>query len=146
MISSSKTCVEIPTDTNNAALIRTDSVVTKLRAMTDGWGGLPTSKKPGRKTLNKMRRILAVLEEARLPWPDVTVVPNGCIVLGWQSLTRDMQMNIDLDGDVQFVTSLKRVDEGGNVTDQLDSEGHVVDMITVDHMMAWYCMSQAHAA
>lgn len=143
----SKTCAETQSAINNQALIRTNTIITKLRQMPDGWGDLPTSKKPAHKTLRKMRKILAVLESGHLPWPEITVVPSGCVLLLWSSATRDMQMNVDTDGDVQFVTSLKRLDkETGQVLNQADSEGHVIDMLTIDHMMAWYCTDKCYAA
>lgn len=146
MTSCSKTCVGTQNATSSV-LVRTESVVTTLRKMPDGWGGVPTSKKPGTKTLRKMRKILAVLESSHLPWPEITVVPNGCVLLIWHSLTRDMQMNVDADGDVQFITSLKNVDmKTGEILDQLDSEGHVIDMLTIDHMMAWYCSTGSAVA
>ena len=53
-------------------------------------------------------------------------------------------LTIDPDGDMQFITSLKKVDlQTFEIVDRLDSEGALVDLQAVDHMMAWYAQDTA---
>lgn len=126
-------------------LMRTEKIVDNLKKLPDGWGG-EMSKKPTLKAVKKIKKLLSTIEQSRMPWPNVSAVPNGGVVLTWMSLTRDILMTIDTDGDVQFVTSLKKLDETAEVVERLDSEGHVTDMKTIDYMMAWYCSDKAHSA
>lgn len=129
--------------TNKIPLIRTEKVVQNLKQMPDGWAG-NLSKKPASKAVRKIRKVLAVLEAGYMPWPDINVVANGGILLTWLSMTRDIMLTIDIDGDIQFATSLKKVDSISNeIIDRLDSEGAVTDMQAIDYMMSWFCSDTA---
>lgn len=130
--------------TNKEVFIRTEKVVNSLKALPDGWGG-NLSKRPTVKAVRKIKRVLAALEDGHMPWPNVSVAPNGGLLLTWLSLTRDILMTIDTDGDIQFITSLKKLDiESFEIIDRLDSEGAVTDMKSIDHMMAWYCTDKSY--
>lgn len=141
---SGRTLEKSSTKSNN--LIRTDKIVGNLKQLADGWGGNFT-KKPAAKALRRLKKVLGTIEGGHMPFPMVTAVGNGGIVLTWTSLTRDVLMTVDPDGDMQFVTALKKLDSiTGDLIDRMDSEGPVIDMKTIDHMMAWYSMDRAHAA
>jgi hypothetical protein len=127
-------------------LIRTDRIVGNLKRLSDGWGGAMT-KKPTVKAVRRLKKILAAIEAGHMPFPVVTAVANGGIVLTWSSIMRDILMTVDTDGDIQFITSLKRLDrETFEVIERTDSEGAVTDIKTIDHMMAWFCLDKAHGA
>lgn len=124
-------------------LVRTERVVQGLKKLPDGWNG-DLSKKPTVKAVNKVKKILAVLESGHMPWPTITVVSNGGVMLTWLSLTRDILMTVDTDGDAQFATTLKKVEiDSCEIIDRLDSEGAVTDLKTIDYMMAWYSLDKA---
>lgn len=134
---------EKPVTTN---LLLTEKIVGNLRKLADGWGGNMT-KKPTVKSVRKLKKVLATIEKGHMPLPRVSPVANGGIMLTWSSFTRDILMTVDPDGDIQFITSLKRLDiDTHEVVERMDSEGAVVDLLTIDHMMAWYCTDKAHAA
>lgn len=123
--------------------MRTEKVVEGLRKLPDGWGG-STTKKPTTKAVRKIKKILSTLESGRMPWPVITAVATGGLILTWVSLTRDILMTIDQDGDVQFITSMKKVDiDTAEVMDRIDSEGPISDMLTIDYMMSWFCQERA---
>ena len=127
-------------------LVRTDKIVGNLKKLADGWGGAMT-KKPTVKAVRRLKRILGTIENGYMPFPLVTAVGNGGIVLMWNSFTRDIMMTIDPDGDIQYVTALKKFDLlTEELIDRMDSEGIVTDMKTIEHMMAWYSMDKARAA
>ena len=137
---------EKPQTKTNKIIPRTDKIIGNLKTLADGWGGALT-KKPTAKAVRRLKKVLETIETSHMPFPVVTAVGNGGMVLTWTSLTRDIMMTVDPDGDIQFVTALKKLDAmTGDLIDRLDSEGAVTDMKTIDHMMAWYCMDKAHAA
>lgn len=123
--------------------MRTEKVVDTLKRLPDGWGGDMT-KKPALKAVRKVKKVLSAVELGFMPWPNITAVANGGVMLTWLSLTRDILMTVDTDGDIQFVTSLKKIEiDTAEVMDRLDSEGVVTDMITIDYMMAWFAADSA---
>lgn len=128
-----------------SSLELTEHIITQLKKLPDGWGGEST-KKPAPKALRKTKKILSCLEAGRMPFPAVNPMPNGCIILNWISPSREIKINVDGDGDMQFVTSLKKFDVQVGEIERLDSEGAVTDMLTIDHMMAWYCQDKAYQA
>jgi hypothetical protein len=131
--------------TNKIPLIRTEGVVKDLKKMPDGWAG-NMSKKPTTKAVNKVKKVLAILESGRMPWPTITVIANGGVMLTWLSTTKDILLTVDTVGDIQFATSHKKIDSASNeVVDRLDSEGSVTDMKALDYMMAWYAADTASA-
>lgn len=123
----------------------TQKIVDNLKKLPDGWGG-EASKKPAPKAIRKASKVLSVIEGGRMPFPNVSALPNGCISLTWVSLRREIMMNVDRDGDIQFITSLKQFNVGEGEIERMDSEGAVTDLLTIDHMMAWYCQDKAHVA
>jgi hypothetical protein len=124
--------------------VRTQKIVDNLKRLSDGWGGTPQYKKPASKAVRKITKVLATLETGRMPFPTINAIGNGGIVLTWVSLTRDILLTIDPDGDIQFITSLKKIDaETFEIVERLDSEGAITDMLAIDHMMAWYAMDKA---
>lgn len=132
--------------TNKPPLLKTERVVQTLKKLVDGWGGV-SSKKPAIKALRKAKKILATVESGHMPFPTVTAVSNGGIILTWLSLTRDILMTIDTDGDVLFVTSMKRIDEMTfEILERTDSEGAITDYKSIDHIMAWFCTDKSGAA
>lgn len=125
--------------------MRTEILIDGLKKLSDGWGGDAT-KKPARKAITKAKKVLSILEAGRMPWPNITVISSGGLVFDWISLTRDIHMNIDADGDIQFVTSLKKVDlQTAQVTDHLESEGSITDINAIDHIIAWYSLDKSHS-
>lgn len=123
--------------------IRTDKTVGILRKLPNGWGG-DTSKKPSVKAINKTKKVLNELEVSRMPWPSIIPVPTGGVVMTWASISRDIMVIIDSDGDIQFSTSLKKIDlSSGEVVERLDADGHITDLSTLSHMLAWFCTDQA---
>lgn len=126
--------------------IKTAIVVEKLKRLSDGWGG-ETHKKPAIKAVRRVKRVLNVLEDGHMPWPSVSAVANGGLLLAWTSLQRDIMLTIDPDGDIQFTTSLKKLDiSTAEIIERLDSEGSVTDLKMIDHMMAWYCLDKSYSA
>lgn len=126
-------------------LMLTEKVVENLKKLPDGWGG-EASKKPAFKAVRKIRKVLSNIENGRMPFPSVTALPNGYVTLTWVSPLREILINVDADGDAQFITSIKKFDAGAGEMERLDSEGSLTDLSTVDHMMAWYCQDKAHSA
>lgn len=132
--------------TNKAPLVRTEKIVQNLKKLPDGWGG-DMSKKPTVKAVRKIKKVLTALESGHMPWPNITVTANGGIILTWISLSRDILMTVDTDGDIQFVTSLKKLEiDTCEIIDRLDSEGAITDMQSIDYMMAWFATDKAHPA
>jgi len=128
---------------STSSCIRTINIVEKFKKIPDGWGGQET-KKPAPRAIRKLKKILETLEFGHMPWPTVSVVSNGGFMLTWISLTRDMMMTVDPEGDVQFATALKKIDiDTCEIVERLDSEGIVTDLTTIDQMMAWYCTDKA---
>lgn len=124
--------------------MRTEMIIEGLRGLDDGWDG-GTTKKPARKAITKAKKVLTILETGHMPWPNITAISNGGLVFNWISLTKDIHMNIDADGDIQFLTTLKKVDiQTAQVIDHLNSEGSITDMHAIDHMMAWYSQDSAY--
>lgn len=141
----SKTCAETQTSTSRL-LVRTENVVNQLKKMPDGWGG-DTSKKPSPKALRKAKKLLTIIEQGYMPWPSIMVEAVGSLILSWQSATRDILITVDIDGDVQFMTSLKVIDKNtGEIRDRMDSEGHIHDMKTLDSLVVWYCTDKSNLA
>jgi len=131
---------------HSKSLPRTELVVSNLKKIEDGWGGQKT-KKPAYKAIRKVERMLETIEDGYMPWPRVTAVPTGGVVLTWVSATRDIMMVVDSDGDVTFNSSLKNIDKMTHeVIDSLESEGPIPDLKSIDHLMAWYCMDKSYAA
>lgn len=122
--------------------MRTEKMVGILRKLPDGWGG-DTSKKPSVKAINKTKKVLRELEVGHMPWPSIIPVQNGGVVMTWVSTNRDIMVIIDSDGDIQFSTSLKKVDDSGEIIERLDADGHITDLSTLSHMLAWFCTDQA---
>lgn len=82
-----------------------------------------------------------------MPWPSVTAVASGSLLLSWISLTRSVLMTVDQVGDIQFISSItKRDPHTMEILDSMESEGHVHDMKTIDNMMAWYCSDRSGSA
>ncbi len=131
---------------STSSCVRTITAVEKFKKIPDGWGGQET-KKPTAKAIRKLKKILEMLESGHMPWPTISVVSNGGFMLTWISLTRDMMMTVDPEGDVQFATALKKIDiDTCEIIERLDSEGIVTDLVTIDQMMAWYCTDKASNA
>lgn len=125
------------------SILKTDKTVGVLKKLPNGWGG-DTSKKPSVKAINKTRKVLKELETSHMPWPAIIPVQTGGVVLTWVSINRDIMVIIDSDGDIQFSTSLKKVDiDSGEVVERLDADGHITDLSTLSHMLAWFCTDQA---
>lgn len=127
---------------STSSLMLTDKVVENLRRLSNGWDG-EAAKKPAVKAVRKTKKVLSCIENGRMPFPSVNVMSNGCITLTWVSPTREILINVDADGDIQFVTSLKKFDAEAGDMERLDSEGAVTDLLTIDHMMAWYAQDRS---
>lgn len=126
-------------------LAKSDRIVGNLRKLPEGWGG-DSCKKPTTKAINKTKRVLKELETNKLPWPKVIPVQTGGVVMTWVSTNRDIMVVIDSDGDMQFSTSLKKVDiDSGEIIERMDADGHITDLSSISHMMAWFCIDQAAA-
>lgn len=124
--------------------VRTQQIVDNLKKLSAGWGGSEEYKKPASRAVKRLEKLLSRLEFGFMPWPNITAVANGGLVLTWISMNRDIMVTIDPEGDVQFITSLKKVDlQTFEITDRLDSEGAIVDLQAVDHLMAWYAQDTA---
>ena len=148
-----KICVGIQIDINRSSMNnqlvvpdKTEQVLIKLKSLSNDFIG-QGSKKPSAKALRKVKKVLTTLESGYMPFPSITPMPTGGIILSWTSMTRDIVMIVDNVGDVQFTTSLKKVDiETAEVVDRLDSEGFVTDMLSIDHIMVWFCADVANHA
>lgn len=128
--------------TNNP--VRTQQIVNNLKKLSAGWGGSQDYKKPATRAVKRLEKLLSRLESGFMPWPNITAVANGGLVLTWVSMSRDIMITIDPDGDIQFVSSLKKVDlQTFEIIDRLDSEGAIVDLQAIDHLMAWYAQDTA---
>lgn len=124
-------------------LVRTENVLQSLKRLKDQKGTI----KPAVKAVKIARQVLVAIESGAMPWPSVSVVSNGGIVLTWISLTRDILLTIDPNGFVQFSTSLKKIDLAtAEIVDRIDAEGILADLIGIDHMMAWYCQDTTYHA
>jgi hypothetical protein len=104
-------------------------------------------KQPSAKSLSKLKKILTALESGHMPFPEIAVMLNGYVMLTWSSLLREIIMVVDDCGDVQFTTSLKKINTvTAEVVDRLDSEGFITDLISIDHIMVWFCSDVSHQA
>lgn len=127
-------------------ITKTEQVIDKLKSIKNGFIG-KESKKPTSKSLRKVKRILHVLETGKMPFPSTMAMPNGSVILNWASLTRDIIMVVDNNGDVQFTTSMKKIHlETAEVMERTDSEGFITDMLSIDHIMVWFCSDLAYVA
>ena len=125
--------------------VRTETVVSKLKQLPDGWGGEMT-KKPSLEAMARLKKLLLVLERSHMPWPSITAVGNGGFMLTWISMTRDVMVTVDPVGDMQYATALKKLDpETFEIIERYDTEGVVTDAVTIDQMLAWYSTDKAHA-
>lgn len=124
-------------------LAKADKIVSNLKRLPNGWNG-DSSKKPSIKALNKTKKVLKELETYKLPWPSVVPVKTGGIIMTWVSVCKDIMVVIDPDGDIQFNTSLKKIDiDSGEVVERMESDGHILDVASISHMLAWFCLDQA---
>jgi len=125
--------------------IKTGAVVAHLKTIANGWAG-EKSKKPSAKAVKQAGKILSELETGHMPWPNIVVLPNGGISLSWVSLYRDLVITINKEGSSQFVASTKRLNESFEPVESFETEGFVIDMRTVGHMMVWFCTDKASQA
>lgn len=122
-------------------LILTNRVIDHLKRLSPS---VEAGKKPTVKVFRKAKKLLSVLEAGHMPWPSIAATRNGGLMFTWTSLTRDVLLIIDSVGDMQFTTSLKKINiDTCEVIERLDSEGSITDMLVIDHMMAWYSQDQA---
>lgn len=134
-----------PAERTSPPCVRTESIVSKLKQLPDGWGGEQTLK-PTVPAMGRLKKLLLTLERGHMPWPGITAVGNGGFMLTWISLTRDVMVTVDPVGDMQFATALKKLDpETLEVVERYDTEGVVNDAETFDQMISWYSMDKSHA-
>jgi hypothetical protein len=114
----------------------TDKVINALRKLPkQGQANVPP--RPSVKAMNQVKKILLDYEMCRLPYPTVSARRDG-VRLIWNSPLRNVSVDISQKGEINFETSLKRLDEDGDIISEINSDGPIEGPKSLDRMMAWF--------